>query len=212
MPKIAALRTIGLVLMIVGMGSGIYFALEARRIYTGYFQWMDARPFEMTVDLSKPGKAVAPFVQTCQSAHSEDVFFNCPELSEQQLEHVEFLFVGLQAEMRIENKSGEVVESIAVNSRSIHYAYGKVVLASFYPFERGDYQVVLDVNSGAQALAGKSQTIYAKYMLCGLEIMPAYLAGIIAIVAMIVGVVSAVGCVPGLLRYGVKSAPTNAPQ
>lgn len=212
MPKIAVWRMIGLLLAIVGIGEGIFFALEARRIYTGYFQWMDARPFEMTVDFSKPGNVVAPFVQTCQSAHSEDVFFDCPELTEQQLENVEFLFVGLQAEMRIEDKGGAVVERIAVNSGTVYYANGKVVLASFYPFKRGDYQVLLDVNSGAQALAGKSQTIYAKYMLCGLEIMPAYLAGIIALVAIIVGVVSAVGCVPGLLRYGVKSAPTDASQ
>jgi hypothetical protein len=71
------------------------------------------------------------------------------------------------------------------------------------PFRTGDYVVTIRVDSGAAALAEKQQTIYAKYQFCGLEQMPATIAGAIAFGAGIIGLVAAVCLLPGLLRRGI---------
>ena len=52
-------------------------------------------------------------------------------------------------------------------------------------------------------LAGREQTIYAEYQLCGLEQLPAIIAGAFATGAGVIGVVAAVCVLPGLLRCGI---------
>ena len=48
---------------------------------------------------------------------------------------------------------------------------------------------MINVETGAPALAEKEQMIYAKYLLCGLEHYPAVIAGALAIAAGIIAFV-----------------------
>lgn len=41
-------------------------------------QWQTAKPFEGAIDLSRPGKHVFPFEQTCSISHGETVWLLIP--------------------------------------------------------------------------------------------------------------------------------------
>jgi hypothetical protein len=76
------------------------------------------------------------------------------------------------------------------------------LLNGFAPFRTGEHVATVRVDSGAPALADKEQTIYVEYQLCGLEQMPAVIAGGFAFGAGLIGLVSAICVLPGLLRDG----------
>ena len=209
MRRIAIGRIIGLLLAIIGIGVSVWYARESLRMNAEFHQWIGARPMETAIDLSQPGETTVPFHQTCCISHGEAVYLKC-DLNGDSQQELEELLKELSADMTITDSDGNEIEEIEINSRTVRYWDGRVVLAEFAPFRNGDYVATIRIDSGVPALAGKQQTIYAKYHLCGLERMPVMLAGAFAVGAGIVGLISAVCVLPGLLRSGVyRDVPTD---
>jgi hypothetical protein len=208
--RIAVGRIIGLVLAAIGIGISIYFAREAMRMNAQFHEWLQARPMETVIDLSRPGETTVPFNQTCSISHGEDLYLKC-DLDDTAKENPEELLKGLSATVVISKSNGEEIETLKINNKTAHHWDGKVVLAGFAPFRQGNYVATIRIDSGAPALADRAQTIYAKYQLCGLEQMPAMVAGGFALGAGIIGFVSAVCVIPGLLTGGFfRTIPEKA--
>jgi hypothetical protein len=206
-------RIFGLLIAAVGIGASIWWARAAVRRNAEFHQWREARPLETSIDLSRPGETTAPFQQTCSTSHGESIFLDS-DLDDAPGQNLEALFADLSGSIVIRDSNGDEIESVEINSRTVHDWDGRIMLAGFTPFRKWDYVATIRVDSGAAALAGKQQTIYARYQLCGLEQMPALIAGAFAFGAGIIGLVSA-GCVlPGLLRSGFRrnalTTQTNA--
>ncbi len=199
--RIAVGRIIGLVVAAIGIGFSIYFAREAMRMNAEFHEWLQTRPMETVIDLSKAGETTVPFNQACSISHGEDLYLKC-DLDDTVKENPEALLKGLSATVVISDSGGEEIETLMINNKTAHHWDGKVILAGFAPFRRGNYVATIRIDSGAPTLANKAQTIYAKYQLCGLEQMPAMVAGGFALGAGIIGFVSAVCVIPGLLTGG----------
>jgi len=209
MRRIATGRIVGLLIAVVGIGVAIWCARDAIRMNAEFHQWLDACPMETIIDLSQPGETTVPFSQTCSISHGEALYLKC-DLDADSKENLEELFKDLSGNVVIRDSDGNEIESVKINNTTTQYWDGKIMLTGFAPFRNGDYVATIRVDSGASALADKQQTIYAKYQLCGLEQMPAIIAGAFAFGAGIVGVVSVVCVLPGLLRCGIWcNAPTE---
>jgi len=204
MRSIAIGRVIGLLLATIGIGLAIHCAREALCMNAEFHQWMTDRPMETTVDFSQPGEITAPFRQTCGTSHGEAIYFQC-DLDEESRQNPKELFEDLSASLVITDCDGEEIdiESRDINKNTVHYSNGRIILTGMAPFPKGDYVATIRVDSGVVALADKQQSVYAQYHICGLEQMPAMVVAAFALGAGIIGLVSAVAVLPGLLRSGI---------
>ena len=211
MRQIATGRIVGLLIAIIGVGVAIWCARDAIRMNAEFHQWLDARPMETAIDLSKPGETTVPFHQTCSISHGEALYLDC-DLDEESKQNTEELFAALSGNVIIKDSNGNEIESVKINNTTVQYWDGKIILTGFAPFRNGDYNATIRIDSGVAALADKEQAIYAKYQLCGLEQMPAMIAGAFAFGAGIIGLVAAVSVLPGLLQCGIWRTAKNAEQ
>lgn len=202
MRRIATGRIVGLLIAIVGTGVAIWCARDAQRLNAEFHQWFVARPMETAIDLSKPGETSVPFHQTCSISHGEALYLKC-DLPDDAKQDVGELFKNLSATIAIKDADGSEIEAVKINSKTVQHWDDNIILAGFAPFRNGDYVATIRVDSGAVSLSGKQQVMYAKYQLCGLEQMPATIAGAFALGAGIIGLVSAVCVLPGLLSAGI---------
>lgn len=164
-----------------------------------------SRPASLQVDLSKPGACEAPFKQVYVGPHSQSVLLKVVTPSTRPLT----LLVGLKGSVDIRNSEGRsVLERSVPIPGDLREMEGDIELASFRPFEKGQYVLRLEVTEPAPALAGHTQTLYARYWLCGLETFAAVVNGGIAIacgvVALSVGIPTAIG----LKLYGWRRKPS----
>lgn len=173
-----------------------------------FHEWLDARPMECALDLSQPGETNVPFQQTCSIAHGEAVLLDC-EWDDGHQPNAAELLQGLQGSIVIKDADGTAIESVEINGAAAQFWDGKILLARFVPFRNGDYVATIRVDAGAAALAHHQQMVYVKYQLCGLEQMPAAIAGAFAMGAGIVGIIAAVCVLPGLLRWGLWHRPST---
>jgi hypothetical protein len=203
MRKIAIGRVIGLLLALVGIGLCIWFASDAVRRNAAFYEWLDARPMETAADLSTPGETTVPFHQTCSISHGEALYVDV-ESDELASLSPEELLNGLSGNITIVDSAGAVIETARINSKTVQRWEGQIMLAGIAPFRNGDYIATIHVESGAPKLAHKQQTIYAEYQLCGLEKMPAMIAGVIAFGAGLIGFISSFCVLPGLLHSGFR--------
>lgn len=210
MRQIATGRIVGLLIAITGVGISIWCAQEAVRMNGEFYQWLDARPMESAIDLSKPGETTVPFHQTCSISHGQALYLDC-DLDDDAKQNAEELFAALSGRFVINDSDGNEIESANINHKTVRHWDGTIRLVGFSPFRNGHYVATIRVDSGVAALADKQQTIYAKYQLCGLEQMPAMITGAFACGAGIIGLVAAVCVLPGLLRYGVWRS-TESPE
>lgn len=192
----------------IGIGLSAYFAQEAQRLNAEFHQWLDARPMETTIELSKSGETTAAFHQTCSISHGEAMFLEC-DLDDQATQNLDELLKGLYGTVVVKDSDGNEVESVKFSSGTACHWDDKIMLAGFAPFGKGEYVATIRVDSGAPGLADAEQTVYAEYQLCGLERMPATITAAFAIGAGLVGLISAACVLPGL-RGGVwKSVSTE---
>ena len=207
MCRIAVGRSIGLLLAITGITLSINGAYEALRMIADFHAWLEARPMETAIDLSRPGEITVPFHQTCSSSHGEGLYLKC-DLDEKLQQKPQELLEGLSGAVVLKGLDGREIVSVKVNDKRAQYWDGQLMLTNFSPFGIGTYVATIRIDSGAPALAGREQTIYVKYHLCGLEQVPAMVAGAFALGAGILGLVSAMCVLPGLLQYGfVRQVP-----
>ena len=160
------------------------------------------------INLSQPGESVVPFRQTCSSSHGESLCLSLGpdhDLSEDSLNLLE----ELSGTLVISDSNGVEVTSAIFSKATAWLWNGQLVLADLDTFQRGDFVATIRVESGAPALAGKQQTLYARYQLCGLEQMPAVVAGGLTVVSLFVTAATACFVVPGLYRYGFRQWPQS---
>jgi hypothetical protein len=211
MRYIATGRIVGLLIAIIGIGISIWCARDAVRMNAEFHQWFDARPMETAIDLSKPGEMTVPFHQTCSISHGEALYLGC-DLDDESKQNTAELFAALSGTVVIQDSDGNEVASVKINNKTVQYCDGEIMLTGFAPFHNGDYTATIRVDSGAAALVDKEQTVYAKYQLCGLEQMPAMIAGVFACGAGIIGLVATVCVLPGLLCCGIWRTTERAEQ
>lgn len=211
MRQIATGRIFGLLIAIIGVGVAIWCARDAVRMNAEFYQWLDARPMETAIDLSMSGETTVPFHQTCSISHGEALYLDC-DLDDDLKKNTEELFAALSGSVVIRDSNGYAIESVKINNKTAQYWDGKILLTGFAPFRNGEYTASIRVDSGVAALVDREQTVYAKYQLCGLEQMPAMIAGAFAFGAGIIGLVATMCVLPGLLRSAIWRTTENAEQ
>ena len=179
-----------------------YWSFDYRRLNREFLEWGDARPLDATVDLSRPGKVTARFLQTCQVSHGEEIYLAVKPVANLSNST---LLQGLDGVIRINDFDGKEIQVLKLTSEmnSAVAADEPIRLAYFYPFKNGDYTATIDIKNGAAALDGLEQRIYAKYGLCGCEHVPAAIAGFFAFVFGIPGLIMAVIVTRGFIKYGL---------
>ncbi len=203
MQRIATGRLVGLLIAIVGIGVAIWCTRDAVRMNAEFQQWLAARPMQTAIDLSKAGETIVPFHQTCSISHGQALYLDC-ELHDESKPNTELLLRDLAGDIAIKDADGNEIATVTFNTKTaVQYWDGRIMLAGFTTFPEGEYVATIRVNSGAPALADKQQEMYSEYQLCGIEQMPAIIAGVFAFAAGIIGLVSAVCVLPGLVRCGI---------
>jgi hypothetical protein len=175
MRSLATRRIVGLVIATAGVGTSIWCARDALRKNDEFHQWIDARPMETAIDVSQPGETTVPFHQTCSSSHGESLYLEC-DLDDEVRQNPEALLYDLSGSVVIRDSNSNNVESVEINGSMVQVSDRTILLATFNPFRKGEYVATVRVDSGATALAGKQQTMYSMYQLCGLEQFPALIA------------------------------------
>jgi len=202
MRRIAIARIVGVFIAIGGIGVSILCALDAMRENAKLEQARDGRPMEATIDLSQPDETTVPFHQTFSRSHGEVLCVEFDHNIDAEAD-LDELFAGLFAKVVIKDSDGKEIESLEIDNTSAQVWNDNIMLAYFHPFDEGEYAATIRVESGAAALAGKQQTLYAKYQLCGLEGAIVLIGFAFAFVAGLVGLISARCAFPGLVRHGV---------
>jgi hypothetical protein len=201
--KFAIGRTIGLLIALFGLGNSIHCARLAMQANAKFQRWLSDRPMELPIDLSKPGETTSSFHQTCGISHGENIFLKVdPPLKSE--EKPEELLKGLSAVIIVSDKHNREVAAVKMDSKSVYdgrFQEG-ILLAGFCPFAEGDYGATIRVVSGAERLAGRGQKMYAKYLVCGMELFPAYILGLFSFGSGLIGFIAAACSLPGLLRGG----------
>jgi hypothetical protein len=175
-------RVIWVTLSVLLIAYGIKCLFDGQRLQRGFKEWQTATPVNGPIDLSEPGRFVLPFDQTCSSSHSETVTIRVPSETLRATIVTE-LFAGLNARLEIIDKAGSnLVESahseiIAGEER----LDGAIPIFRISSFKKGSYQAIVTVVNGASSLNGIPQRLEARYLLCGLERLPATIAGIMGI-------------------------------
>lgn len=196
-------RLIGLLLALNGIGLAIWFARDAMQRNPEFDEWLTARPMDAAVDLLKPGETTIPFYQTCGISHGEALFLDLGLDEPGDADLAEVLH-GLSGEIAIRDSAGNEIESAEIKGEVVQHWNGQIMLTGILPFRSGHYVATIRIDSGAPNLADKRRVIYAKYLLCGLEKMPAMIAGSLAVGTGLIGIVSAACVLPGLLRSGLR--------
>jgi len=208
MRQIATGRMIGLVIALAATGVTIRFGIDAYRLHTRFYDWVEARPMETTLDLSQPGAKTVPFQQTCSISHGEGLYVDWRFIEETTLD-VRDQFAGLKGTCTIKDSDGQEVETVPFHTESVQYWGGETLLAELSTFPEGHYTATIQINSGAPAFANQEQTLYARYQLCGLEKIMAFVAGAISFASLAVAAFAA-GCIAkGLQRNGIWRTTEN---
>lgn len=176
-----------------------------------FYAWQDAKPMETAIDLSQPGETTVRFHQTCSTAHDEVVYFDWQpkgktESEEEFAEQAKEILKGLSGEIVIRQADGTEVPDLApikLGDQFVDSRYGEVVLAYIPVFKTGDYLATIRIETAAPELAGKQQTVFARYRLCGLEQLPAFITAAFAAVIGLAGLVIFLCLLPALYRHGV---------
>ena len=211
MRKLAIGRTVGLVIAVLALGAAASLWWESRRLDRAFVEWIDARPMEATVDLSQPGEITVPFHQTCQISHGESIYLESRAGDNRDLPPEE-VCKGMAGSMVVVDAEGNEVGSATIDGADASRWGDKddICIGRFLPFHEGDYVATVQIDSGAAALAGEPRRVYAAYDLCGMERMPAFIVGVFAAGAGVIGLVASVCVLPGLVRHGVwRAAPTR---
>ena len=206
--RISIRRIVGAVVAVGLIIQAVAFALEYRRRDRSFYDWIDARPASMAVDLSRPGTVTAPFHQTCQVSHGEAFYLTVDPIGDRNKSE---LLRGLEGTITINDIDGKEMQSLRISAELDleHEVDEPIQLAYFDPFEIGDYSVVIDIRNGASSLAGTKQAIHARYILCGLERFPATLALLLAFACGSFGLVLGGVVTIRFINHGLSLPNTN---
>jgi len=227
MRKLAIGRMFGLMLTVISLLGAVMFGVAAYRFNVTVHRWDLARPMETPIDLSRPGSVTVPFDQTCSISHGEGVFLNCKIRDEAGQVPGEVL-KGLSGSLVITDSAGNEIANRDLTEMKLpppgqpivsrYLVSGEVMLTEISTFKTGAYTATVTIDQGAPALAGHTQTIYAKYRLCGMEQMPGVVLGFFAFCAGLICLIAGLVVIPGFFRFGIwknetsEDVSTEAPQ
>lgn len=167
---------------------GIYFLIASYRCRRDFSRWQSVHPIDIAIDMSKAGETMGAFKQTCHISHGEALCLLLPTNMvattnwTNMIQNVRFV-------VRIQDVHGKekVREEFSGDLFWRDYLLdGAIPLLQFAPFENGDYRLTLTVTEGSSALQGVPQRLIARYMLCGLEMMPAFIALMMGIGSLVI--------------------------
>lgn len=202
MRKLAIGRILGLTIAVVSFGISIFCGVRAYHENVEFHNWMTARPMETTIDLSKPGIFILPFHQTCGVSFSEMIILDC-DVKDEKGNVPDGILEGLLASIVITDHEGKEIASKELTDLDKTSIDGLILLAHIRSFKTGNYTATILIKQGVPALADSPQTIYARYLLTGLEQTPVFKFGFLSIVAGIIGLILIVIVVTGLPRFGI---------
>ncbi|MFA6562176.1 MAG: hypothetical protein WCV00_09755 [Verrucomicrobiia bacterium] len=181
-------RTIACAVAGLLCAASIFLLIFAHNHRRDFYQWKQARPIDIPVDLSKPGQFTGGFAQTCHISHGEAICLAVPTDVVAKTTWTNLLS-NLRFVSQIQDRNGkeELKEEFTGEPFGRdHLIDGDFVLLMFRPFADGTYQMALTVTQGAPALHGVPQRLVARYMLCGMELMPAIIAKMMGIGGLII--------------------------
>ncbi|QDT42196.1 hypothetical protein Pan241w_22770 [Gimesia alba] len=227
MRNLAFGRLFGLSLAVISLVGAVVFGVAAYRYNVMVHRWNLARPMETRVDLSQPGSLSVPFHQTCSISHGEGVFLDC-EIRDEAGQIPDEVLKGLAGSLVITDSAGNEIANRDLTEWktpppgqpivSRYLVSGEVMLTEIPTFKTGAYTATVTIDEGAPALADHTQTIYAKYRLCGMEQMPVAVFGFFAFCAGVVFLIAGLVVIPNFCRFGIwkhqtaEEVLTEAPQ
>ncbi len=193
------------------LGGAIGFAVDAGRRSRQFNRWVADVPTNFAVDLSKPGRTTATFRQTCDISHSEVLLLRVETDVSKTGDPAELLD-GLAGRIAIVDRSGREVFGEVLEDQPTYEPQpaGFIGLTRFHPFPVGDYTIRLDVRHGAPALAGRRQTLLARYEFCGIEQMPVLASEFFALVTAVPGLILATVLIFQRVRRSRSSVPVGS--
>lgn len=163
------------------LGFGVRCFVDGHRRGKDVERWQTAKPVDGEVDFSAPGHFSLSFEQTCSSSHGETVALRVPP-EVLQSTSVTQLLAGLDARLEITDLSPatNVVASAEASAMwGDQMLDGAIPLFHVFPFRKGAYRATVTVTEGAPALRGIHQRLEGRYLLCGMEALPALFATIL---------------------------------
>jgi hypothetical protein len=185
--RLGVVGTIAAVVAVLFAGVGLFFVYSAVQYARRVNRAREHSPVDVAIDLSKPGEFTTPFEQTFANSHSEEIGVVLPP--EALNEHPpETLLAGLNGRFEVVDANGVAVKAgDLAQSEARRVDDGFVPLAYFHPFKPGSYELRVEVVDGAPGLVGIEQRLRGRYMLCGIEMLPALVGLILGIVALVIG-------------------------
>jgi len=176
----------GLALCLLGFAAKCF--VDAQKFTKQFEDWETAKPIDTVVDLSTPGEIVVPFHQTCSSSHSEVIALKVPAAALQG-GSITRLLPGAGARIEVRHKQDtNVVESAELDlSWTGDLMDGATPIFFVSPFRKGEYEARVRVTGGVPGLKGVPQKLEGRYLLCGMEAMPAEIAKFGGIATSILG-------------------------
>jgi hypothetical protein len=185
---ISPVTSVAAVIAVILLLVAVFLFIKARQGFRRYEQWRQAEPVRMEVDLSQPGRYTAPFHHTCRCSHGGVLFhLETHQAAMDKGEHAN-RFEGLKGKISLVDSAGEVVHEADFAAADL--------LASFdLPAPEGVYSLVVEVTEAAKDLEGMEQALTARYLLCGMEVMPAPIYGLWGMLSTLLGVGIVAGAV-----------------
>jgi hypothetical protein len=209
MAQPVSIRRILLALVALALSvATVIFVVEFRRLDRQFYEWIDARPTSLPVDLSKPGTYTAAFQQTCSSSHGEVLYLELKPSAGAAIDTAHVLD-GLAARLVIADANGQEILNQEITP-VVYQGMDGIQLAHFHPFPTGNYTASIIVSRGAAAVQGVEQTVFAQYQLCGLERFPAMIAGALALACGIPALVLVPITARRFFKYGIRARPRSS--
>jgi hypothetical protein len=203
--KIALGRLIALGIAAALTVFAVNATIAANHLSGRFAKWQTDRPVDALVDLSKPGTTTMPFVQTCYSAHSEEIFLEAEGVDMTTTDALQ----NLAGTLSIDDNGEPLVTANLADIGTFTDAGGnhKFFVTSFFPFGPGTYTLKLQIDRPAEPLATHPQRLTAQYRLCGMEQYPEILTQFFAIVSWLLVAAFGIPSTIGLFRYGLRAKP-----
>lgn len=187
------------------LGFGAKCLVDGRRLSRDFERWQTEKPLNGAVDLSTPGRFVLPLHPTCSSAHGALVALRVPPEALKGAT-VTQLLAGLNARLEVfQGSDGTIVES---RGSELFWADGTfdgaIPIFNIATLRQGAYEARVTVTAGAPALKGVGQQLEGRYVLCGLERLPAEIATGVGVVSAWIGAVA--GFAVLMLAVGGRNA------
>jgi len=188
MKKLPIARTIASVIAGGLIIAGGFFLIEAYRLRQEFDRHIQARPLDLKVDLSQPGKFNGEFHQTWRACHSQTINLHVPANVIAKIPPSDLL-APLDFKWQITDSDGRVIVDNEFSGRldwTDRFDGEAITLAYFRPFDLGTYTFGFTVITGAPQLAGIPQRLVSEYQACGLELLPVFFTRALGIIALVV--------------------------